>query len=76
MRAISAGHGMASGNCRRITLQELCAKTDTTTKEKVEIVRYPKNLTDEQQKKRLQKNERARLKRLGVSLEAIKKVGK
>ena len=39
-------------------------------------MRYPKNLTDEQQRKRLQRNERARLRRLGVSLEAIKKVGK
>lgn len=38
-------------------------------------MKYPKNLTDEQQKKRLQKNERARLRRLGVPLEAIKKVG-
>ena len=38
-------------------------------------MRYPKNLTDEQQKKRLQKNERARLRRAGVSLEAIKKAG-
>jgi len=39
-------------------------------------MRYPKNLTDEQQKKRLKKNERARLRRAGVSLETIKKVGK
>jgi hypothetical protein len=38
-------------------------------------MRYPRNLTDEQQKKRLQKNERARLRRLGVPLEAIKKDG-
>ena len=29
-------------------------------------MKYPKNLTDEQQKKRLRKNELARLKRLGV----------
>jgi len=38
-------------------------------------MRYPRNLTDEQQKKRLQKDERARLRRLGVPLEAIKKDG-
>jgi len=38
-------------------------------------MRYPRNLTDEQQKKRLQRNERARLKRLGVPLQTVKKVG-